>query len=142
MGTFILSSKTSLLQVNVSVFVTIVFKFKAEDGLQVIASGNLSVYEPQENISSSRYHEPKGLGSHQLAFEQLKRDYGRRILQFGCKSRSPCCRCIGIVTSLPPEQRSDILKVLKRRHEYVRVLIYPTKVRKGQPRKSQLGSNV
>jgi hypothetical protein len=46
------------------------------------------------------------------------------------------------VTSLPPEQRSDILKVLKRRHEYVRVLIYPTKVRKGQPRKSQLGSNV
>jgi exodeoxyribonuclease VII large subunit len=48
-------------------------KFRAEDGLQVVASGDLSVYEPRgEYQLIVDFMEPKGFGSLQLAFEQLK----------------------------------------------------------------------
>ena len=48
-------------------------RFKPADGLEVIVQGRITVYEPrgeyQIRVSSI---EPKGLGSLQLAFEQLK----------------------------------------------------------------------
>ena len=48
-------------------------RFKPADGLEVIVQGRITVYEPrgeyQIRVSSM---EPKGLGSLQLAFEQLK----------------------------------------------------------------------
>jgi len=107
------------------------FKFKAEDGLQVIVSGNLSVYEPrgeyQLQVDSM---EPKGLGSLQLAFEQLKaRLQAEGLFNSARKKPIPLLpRCIGIVTSPTGAAIHDILRILKRRHENVRVLIYPAKV--------------
>lgn len=107
------------------------FKFKAEDGLQVIASGNLSVYEPRgEYQLQVDTMEPKGLGSLQLAFEHLKaRLQAEGLFNSDRKKPIPLLpHCIGIVTSPTGAAIHDILTVLKRRHENVRVLIYPTKV--------------
>src|SRR3972149_2114841 len=48
-------------------------KFKAQDGISVIARGHLSVYEARgEYQLYVDFLEPAGLGALQLAFEQLK----------------------------------------------------------------------
>ena len=49
-------------------------KFKAEDGLHVIARGRIGVYEPKGEYQILCEHlQPQGLGALQLAFEQLKK---------------------------------------------------------------------
>src|SRR3954469_6202405 len=49
-------------------------KFKPEDGLKVVARGKISVYDPKGEYQIICEHmEPKGLGSLQQAFEQLKK---------------------------------------------------------------------
>ena len=49
-------------------------KFKPEDGLKVVARGKISVYDPKGEYQILCEHlEPKGLGSLQQAFEQLKK---------------------------------------------------------------------
>ncbi len=48
-------------------------RFKLEDGIRVIARGNLGIYEARgEYQLYVEFLEPKGIGSLQLAFEQLK----------------------------------------------------------------------
>jgi exodeoxyribonuclease VII large subunit len=106
-------------------------KFKVEDGLQVIVCGNLGVYEARgEYQLYVEFMEPQGLGSLQLAFEQLKARLQAEGL-FALEHKKPLpllpC-CIGIVTSPSGAAIQDILRVLRRRHETVRVLIYPAKV--------------
>ena len=104
---------------------------KQKTDLQVIASGNLSVYEPRgEYQLQVDTMEPKGLGSLQLAFEQLKaRLQAEGLFNSARKKPIPLLpRCIGIVTSPTGAAIHDILRILKRRHENVRVLIYPARV--------------
>jgi exodeoxyribonuclease VII large subunit len=49
-------------------------RFTPEDGLQVIARGQISVYEPKGEYQIVCEHmEPHGLGELQLAFDHLKR---------------------------------------------------------------------
>jgi exodeoxyribonuclease VII large subunit len=48
-------------------------KFRPEDGMEVVVRGRLSVYEPRGDYQLIvEYMEPVGLGSLQLAFDQLK----------------------------------------------------------------------
>ncbi len=48
-------------------------KFRPEDGLEVLVRGRLSVYEPRGDYQMIvEFMEPVGVGSLQLAFEQLK----------------------------------------------------------------------
>ncbi|MBH0195080.1 MAG: exodeoxyribonuclease VII large subunit [Nitrospira sp.] len=48
-------------------------RFGLEDGLQVVARGRVTVYEPRgEYQVVLEYVEPKGRGAQQVAFEQLK----------------------------------------------------------------------
>jgi exodeoxyribonuclease VII large subunit len=106
-------------------------KFSGEDGLHVVACGNLSVYEPRgEYQLIVEFMEPKGLGSLQLAFEQLKaRLQAEGLFDGAHKKPLPLLpRCIGIVTSPTGAALQDILRILRRRHESVRVLIYPARV--------------
>jgi exodeoxyribonuclease VII large subunit len=106
-------------------------KFRAEDGLQVVARGNLSVYAPRgEYQLIVDFMEPKGFGSLQLAFEQLKARLQAEGL-FDSQRKKPLPvlpRCIGIVTSPTGAAIQDILRILRRRHENMRVLIYPARV--------------
>ncbi|MFN8009653.1 MAG: exodeoxyribonuclease VII large subunit [Terriglobia bacterium] len=107
------------------------FRFRVEDGLQVVASGSLSVYEPRgEYQLQVNWLEPKGHGSLQLAFEQLKTKLQAEGL-FDSARKKPIPlmpRCIGIVTSPSGAAIHDILRILRRRHDNVHVLIYPAKV--------------
>jgi len=73
---------------------------------------------------------PVGLGSLQLAFEQLKEKLRREGLFEAIRKRSlPLLpRKIGIVTSPTGAAICDMLRILKRRNASLHVLIYPAKV--------------
>lgn len=106
-------------------------KFIPEDGLQVVARGQITVYPPRGSyqlvVSSI---EPVGIGDWQLAFEQLKEKLGKEGLLAAERKRSiPLLpRKIGVVTSLGAAALQDILAALKRRNPNVQVVISPCRV--------------
>ena len=106
-------------------------KFKAEDGLHVIARGRLGVYEPKGEYQLLCDHlQPHGLGALQLAFEQLKKKLQAEGLFDEARKRPlPALPAkIGIVTSLEGAALRDIIKVLSRRHPTLHLVIRPTRV--------------
>ena len=106
-------------------------RFRPTDGLQVVVRGRVTVYEERGELQiSAEYIEPKGAGSLQLAFEQLKAKLEAEGL-FAAESRKPIPSLpsrIGIVTSAQAAALRDILNVLQRRHHFVNVLIYSAQV--------------
>ena len=106
-------------------------KFQPEDGLEVLIRGRISLYEPRGDYQIlADYMMPVGLGSLQLAFEQLKEKLRREGLFEAVRKRSlPLLpRKIGIVTSPTGAAICDMLRILKRRNASLHVLIYPAKV--------------
>src|SRR5579863_4349971 len=106
-------------------------RFRPADGLQVIVRGRVTVYEDRGELQiSAEYIEPKGAGSLQLPFEQLKAKLEAEGL-FAAERKKPIPSLpsrIGIVTSAQAAALRDILNVLQRRHHSVNVLIYPAQV--------------
>ena len=106
-------------------------RFRPADGLQVVVRGRVTVYEDRGELQiSAEYIEPKGAGSLQLAFEQLKAKLEAEGL-FAADRKRPTPTLpsrIGVVTSAQAAALSDILNVLQRRHHSVNVLIYPAQV--------------
>ena len=106
-------------------------RFRPADGLQVVVRGRVTVYEDRGELQiSAEYIEPKGAGSLQLAFEQLKAKLEAEGL-FAAERKKPIPSLpsrIGIVTSAQAAALRDILNVLERRHHSVNVLIYPAQV--------------
>ena len=106
-------------------------RFKPEDGLHVVARGRLGVYDAKGEYQIVCEHlEPKGVGALQLAFEQLKKKLkGEGLFEQGRKRALPSLpRKIGIVTSLDGAALRDVVKVLRRRHPNVHLVIRPTRV--------------
>jgi exodeoxyribonuclease VII large subunit len=106
-------------------------KFRPEDGMEVVVRGRLSVYEPRGDYQIIvEYMEPVGLGSLQLAFDQLKERLRKEgLFDESHKITLPLLpRKVGIVTSPTGAAIRDMLRILKRRNESLDVLIYPTKV--------------
>src|SRR5580698_9927831 len=106
-------------------------RFRPADGLQIIVRGRVTVYEDRGELQiSAEYIEPKGAGSLQLAFEQLKAKLEAEGL-FATERKKPIPTLpsrIGLVTSAQAAALRDILNVLQRRHHSVNVLIYPAQV--------------
>jgi exodeoxyribonuclease VII large subunit len=106
-------------------------RFRPTDGMQVVARGRVTIYEDRGELQlSAEYLEPKGAGSLQIAFEQLKAKLESEGL-FGSERKKPIPALparIGIVTSAQAAALRDILNVLERRHRSVHVLIYPAQV--------------
>jgi exodeoxyribonuclease VII large subunit len=106
-------------------------RFRPADGLQAVVRGRVTVYEDRGELQiSAEYIEPKGAGSLQLAFEQLKAKLGAEGL-FAAERKKAIPSLplrIGIVTSAKAAALRDILNVLQRRHHSVNVLIYPAQV--------------
>src|SRR4029434_5636070 len=106
-------------------------KFNREDGLKVVARGKISVYDPKGEYQILCEHlEPKGLGSLQQAFEQLKQKLAAEGLFDPARKRPlPALpRRIGIVTSLDGAALRDIIRVLRRRHPNAHLVIRPARV--------------
>ena len=106
-------------------------KFKIEDGLKVLALGNVSVYQRRGDYQLIvGLLQPRGIGELQLAFEQLK----KRLQKEGLfapehkKAISLFPRRIGIVTSPTGAAVRDIINVINRRFRQVEILINPVKV--------------
>lgn len=106
-------------------------KFRPEDGMEVVVRGRLSVYEPRGDYQIIvEYMEPVGLGSLQLAFDQLKEKLRKEgLFEELHKIPLPLLpRKVGIVTSPTGAAIRDILRILKRRNASLDVLIYPARV--------------
>jgi exodeoxyribonuclease VII large subunit len=99
--------------------------------MQVIVRGRVTIYEERGELQiSAEYVEPKGAGSLQVAFEQLKAKLEAEGL-FAPERKKPIPPLpgrIGIVTSPQAAALRDILNILRRRHHTVNIVIYPAQV--------------
>jgi exodeoxyribonuclease VII large subunit len=106
-------------------------RFRPADGMQVVVRGRVTVYEERGELQiSAEYIEPKGVGSGQIAFEQLKAKLEAEGL-FAAERKKALPALpgrVGIVTSPQAAALRDILNILQRRHHTVNVVIYPAQV--------------
>jgi exodeoxyribonuclease VII large subunit len=108
--------------------------FLPEDGMKVVVSGRLTVYEVrgvyQIDASSIR---PLGVGELQLAFERLRNKLAAEgLFDTSRKKRLPeYPERIGIITSPTGAALQDILNILKRRFPGVEVILNPVAVQGG-----------
>ena len=106
-------------------------KFKPQDGMRVLARGNLEVYEARgEYQLIVELLEPQGVGALQIAFEQLKKKLAAEGL-FAQESKRPLPtlpRRVGIVTSTGGAVIRDILQVLERRFPGLHIRVFPALV--------------
>jgi len=102
-----------------------------EDGLKLIAQGELTVYEPRGQYQLIvRQLELQGVGALQLAFEKLKRKLAAEGL-FAPERKRPLPRYprrIGLVTSPTGAAIRDVLHVLQRRNPTLEVVLAPCRV--------------
>jgi exodeoxyribonuclease VII large subunit len=128
---FSLKDESALLPAAIFNYQNKDIKFKIENGLKVICFGKIDLYPPHgyyklvvEKI------EPKGIGSLQLALEQLKQKLEKEGL-FSAEHKRPLPYLpakIGVVTSISGAAIKDILKVLDRRFSDIQVIVNPVRV--------------
>ena len=106
-------------------------RFKPQDGLAVLAHGNVEVYAARgEYQLIVDLLEPQGLGALQLAFEQLKKKLEAEGL-FKPERKRPLPRLprrIGIVTSPTGAVIRDMIQILTRRLPGIHIRLYPALV--------------
>lgn len=132
-GHFYFTLKDENAQINAVMFRTQNWnlKFDLENGMSIIGLGRISVYEPRGTYQTIfEYLEPKGTGSIQLAFEQLKERLAKEGL-FKKEYKTPLPflpQKISIITSPSGSVVHDILKIIDRRFSNIRIEIIPVKV--------------
>lgn len=106
-------------------------KFTPEDGLNVLARGNIGVYERRGDYQMYVVEiQPEGVGALHVAFEQLKKKLNEEGL-FDEAKKSPLPfipKKIGIVTSPTGAAIRDILNVSMRRYPNAHMIIAPVRV--------------
>ncbi len=106
-------------------------KFDLKDGLEVVATGHVDVYEPRGQYQFQiKKLEPKGTGALELAFRQLRERLQREGL-FDPAHKKPIPRFprhIVLVTSPTGAALHDLLRTLTRRFPCVRISLYPVRV--------------
>ena len=105
--------------------------FRPEEGMKVIVRCRATLYE-RDGAFQVYVNDmfPDGIGSAQLAFEQLKAKLDREGL-FAAEHKKPLPRfpkCIGLVTSKTGAALQDIRNVIGRRWPAVRLLLCPVSV--------------
>ena len=104
-------------------------RFQPKDGDAVRLRGQLSVYENRGQMQLiAEWMEPRGLGAALAAVRELKERLRREGLFDRKRALPPFPKCIGIVTSVHGAALRDIVKVCRRRHATVNLLIYPAAV--------------
>ncbi|MBM4276588.1 MAG: exodeoxyribonuclease VII large subunit [Deltaproteobacteria bacterium] len=106
-------------------------RFVPEDGLHVICRGRVTLYEKRGDYQLIlEGMEPKGIGALQLAFLQLKEKLEKEGF-FDTSRKKPIPtlpQTIGIVTSPTGAVIQDMIQIIQRRFENVRLLLYPVRV--------------
>lgn len=105
--------------------------FRLENGMQVVLSGRVSLYPQRGEVQLvAETLEPRGVGSLQVAFEQLKnRLAGEGLFAEARKRPLPTFpRTVGVVTSATGAAIHDIVNVLRRRGAGLRLLLRPVRV--------------
>lgn len=105
--------------------------FKPQDGLEVIATGYIDVFERAGRYQLyARKLEPRGVGALELALRQLREKLSAEGL-FDPKHKKPLPaypQRIAVVTSPTGAAIRDILQTLERRYRCAKVLAYPVQV--------------
>ncbi|WP_255483879.1 exodeoxyribonuclease VII large subunit [Granulicella sp. 5B5] len=104
-------------------------RWKPKDGDAVRLRGQLSVYESRGQMQLVAEHmEQVGMGALLAAVRELKERLRREGLFENKRALPEFPRCIGVVTSAQGAALRDIVKVCRRRHAAVRLLVYPAAV--------------
>ena len=105
--------------------------FRPQDGMDVIIRGRVSLYTVRGTLQLYvETMEPRGLGSLQLAFEQLKQLLAAEGL-FAEDRKRPLPfvpRAVGLVTARTGAVIHDLLVVLRSRFPAVRIVLRPVRV--------------
>jgi exodeoxyribonuclease VII large subunit len=119
-------------------------KFELKDGIRVLCLGQISIYEKRGDYQLYvQKIEPKGIGSLQMALEQLKLKLEKEgLFSPGHKRPIPYLpKKIGVVTSLGGAALKDILKVLERRFSGAHIIISPAQVQ-GEGAKEEIAQAI
>ena len=132
-GHFYFSLKDERSQIGAVMFRSAnqLLPYRPEDGMQVIVRGRIGLYEVRGALQLYvEAMEPRGLGSLQLAFEQLKKRLAAEgLFAAGRKRPLPFLpRAVGIVTALTGAAIHDLLVVLRARQPGVRIVVRPVRV--------------
>lgn len=106
-------------------------RFRPTDGLQVVATGRVEVYEPRGQYQLYvQKLEPRGVGGLELAFRQLKEKLQKEGLFDPRRKRTPprFPQCIAVVTSTTGAAVRDILQTIAKRYPAVRVFVFGVRV--------------
>ena len=103
--------------------------FRPKDGDAVRLRGQLSVYENRGQMQLvAASLELAGLGAQLAAVQELKARLRQEGLFDRKRSLPAFPKCIGVITSLQGAALRDIVKVCRRRHAAVNLLVYPAAV--------------
>lgn len=106
-------------------------RFDPRDGMQVLARGRLTVYEPRGDYQLAVEEiVPKGIGPLELALQQLKEKLQAKGY-FDQRRKKPLPafpRCIALVTSPTGAAVRDMLELLTRRWPVASVVVVPVRV--------------
>ncbi|HEY7746898.1 MAG TPA: exodeoxyribonuclease VII large subunit [Desulfuromonadales bacterium] len=132
-GHFYFSLKDESAQLRAVMFRTQarLLPFRPENGMRVILSGRVSLYSQRGEVQLiAETLEPRGVGSLQVAFEQLKSKLaGEGLFAEARKRPLPMFpRTVGVVTSATGAAIHDIVNVLRRRGAGLRVVLRPVRV--------------
>jgi exodeoxyribonuclease VII large subunit len=126
-----LKDRDSQLQTTIYKGVNLRLRFDIRDGLEVIARGRLTVYQPRgEYQLQVEEVQPKGVGPLDLAFRQLKEKLSK-LGYFDPRRRRPLPpypRRIALVTSPTGAAVRDMLETLTRRWPLAEVWVHPATV--------------
>lgn len=106
-------------------------RFRPEDGMEVVATGGVDVYEPRGQYQFYiRKLEPKGVGELELAFRQLREKLEREGL-FDPSHKKPLPEYpqrIAVVTSPTGAAVRDVIRTVARRFPCVTLMVSPVRV--------------
>ncbi|MDP7039628.1 MAG: exodeoxyribonuclease VII large subunit [Myxococcota bacterium] len=132
-GHYYLTLKDSASQLSAVLFrrQATALKFRLENGLELIATGKLTVYPPYGRYQLMVEHvEPKGVGNLQLAFEQLKKKLEQEGLFAQERKRllPMVPRRVAVISSATGAVIRDIIHVASRRFKGAQILLFPSRV--------------
>lgn len=106
-------------------------KFAPENGMDVVALGNVSVYEKEGSYQLYvKDMKREGIGDLYVAFEKLKEKLKEEGLfdDVHKKEIPKFSKKVGVITSPTGAALKDIINVTKRRNKGIELLIYPALV--------------